>query len=88
VDDAPVAAADLYSDGRIAQVEEVATLPAHRGHGYASAVVLRAVEVALASGHDLVFLEADARDWPKDLYARLGFEEVGRTWSFLRTPTR
>jgi GNAT superfamily N-acetyltransferase len=82
----PVAAADLYSDGRIAQVEAVATLPTHRSLGYASAAVLRAVEEAQAAGHDLVFLEADAGDWPKELYTRLGFEEIGRTWTFLRTP--
>jgi GNAT superfamily N-acetyltransferase len=83
-----VAATELYSDGRIAQVEDVATLPAHRGRGHASAVVLRAVEEALAAGHDLVFLTADAGDWPRELYTRLGFEEAGRTWSFLRTPAR
>jgi ribosomal protein S18 acetylase RimI-like enzyme len=88
VDGAPVAAADLYSDGRVAQVETVATLPAYRDRGYASAVVLRAVEVAQSAGHDLVFIEADAGDWPKELYARLGFEEIGRTWSFLRTPAQ
>jgi GNAT superfamily N-acetyltransferase len=82
----PVAAADLYSGGRIAQVEAVATLPTHRGLGYASAVVLRAVEEAQSTGHDLVFLDADASDWPKELYGRLGFEEIGRTWSYLRTP--
>jgi GNAT superfamily N-acetyltransferase len=85
---APVAAADLYSEGRVAQVETVATLPAYRDRGYASAVVLRAVEEARTDGHDLVFIDADAGDWPKDLYARLGFEEIGRTWSFLRTPAR
>jgi GNAT superfamily N-acetyltransferase len=84
----PVAAADLYSDGRIAQVEAVATLPAHRGRGYASAVVQRAVEEALATGHDLVFLTALVDDWPKELYAHLGFEQVGQTWSFLRAPAK
>jgi hypothetical protein len=47
---------------------------------------MRAVEEALAAGHELVFLVADDDDWPKDLYARLGFETIGRTWSFLRTP--
>jgi ribosomal protein S18 acetylase RimI-like enzyme len=88
VDGVPVAATDLYSDGRIAQVENVATLPAHRGRGYASALVLRVVEEAQAGGHDLVFLTADVDDWPKDLYSRLGFEEVGRTWGFLRKPAR
>jgi predicted GNAT family acetyltransferase len=81
-----VSAAELYSDGRIAQIEDVATLPEHRRRGYASAVVLRVVEEALATGHDLVFLTALDDDWPKELYARLGFEEIGRSWSFLRAP--
>lgn len=85
VDGAPVAGAELFSDGRTAQVEHVTTLPAHRGRGYASALVLRAVEEALAAGHDFVFLETDDDGWPKELYARLGFEPIGRTWSFLRT---
>lgn len=86
VDGRPVAAAQLNSDGRIAEVDNVATLPAFRRRGYASAVVLRAVDEALAAGHDLVFLVAEDEDWPKELYARLGFETLGRTWSFLRTP--
>ena len=88
VDGAPVAAADLYSDGRIAQVETVATLPAYRGRGHASAVVLRAVEEAQSADHDLVFLTADAEDWPKELYVRLGFEQIGATWGFLRRPAQ
>lgn len=81
-----VAAADLYSDGATAQVEDVATLPAHRGHGHATAVVLRAVAEADRAGHDLVFLIADDNDWPKHLYSRLGFDEVGRKWTFLMAP--
>jgi GNAT superfamily N-acetyltransferase len=87
VDGEVAAAADLYSDGRTAQVEDVATLERHRGRGLASAVVLRAVEEALAAGHDFVFLVADDEDWPKELYARLGFGPLGRTWSFLKTPS-
>ena len=81
-----VSATDLYSDGRTAQVEDVVTSPEHRGRGYASAAVLRAVEEALAGGHDLVFLIADDRDWPKELYAGLGFVRIGRKWTFLRRP--
>jgi ribosomal protein S18 acetylase RimI-like enzyme len=85
VDKAPVSAAELYSDARVAQVEDVVTLPAYRGRGFASAVVLQAVEEALAAGSNLVFLVAADDDWPKELYGRLGFEVVGRTWSFLRS---
>ena len=79
-----VSATDLFSDERTAQVEEVATLPEHRGRGYASAVVQHAVNEALAAGHDFVFLTADVDDWPKELYRQLGFEDVGSKWAFLR----
>jgi GNAT superfamily N-acetyltransferase len=78
---------DLYLDGEIAQVEDVATVPEHRGRGYASAVVLRAVEEARAAGAKLVFLVADAEDWPKELYRRLGFDEIGANVKLLR-PTK
>lgn len=87
-DGKPVAATELYSDGRTAQIEDVVTLPDHRGRGYGRAVVLRAVDEALGAGHGFVFLRADEADWPKELYARLGFEGIGRTWSFLRAPAR
>jgi ribosomal protein S18 acetylase RimI-like enzyme len=75
---------DLYDDGRTAQIEDVATLAEHRGHGYASAVVLRALQEARQSGCDLVFLAADEDDWPKALYRRLGFDELGRYVKFIR----
>jgi predicted GNAT family acetyltransferase len=81
-----VSAADLYSDGRTAQVEDVVTSHEHRGRGYASSVVLHAVEEALAGGHEFVFLIADDGDWPKELYARLGFVPIGRKWTFLKRP--
>ena len=84
VDGEVLSATDLFSDGRTAQVEEVATLPEHRGRGYASAVVQRAVDEAFATGHDFVFLTADVDDWPKELYRQLGFEEVGSKWAFLK----
>jgi len=86
VEGEPVSAADLYSDGRTAQVEDVVTDPVYRGRGYASAVVLRAVREAEGSGDDFVFLIADDADWPKELYARLGFAPLGREWMFLRKP--
>jgi len=71
-----VSYSDLYRDGAVAQVEDVATLEPHRGRGYASAVVFRAVEEARRSGATLVFLVADAEDWPQQLYRRLGFDEL------------
>ena len=88
IDGAPVSAADLYSDGRTAQIEDVATLPAHRGRGFATAVVLHALNEAMRGGHDFVFLIADDRDWPKKFYAKLGFEAVGRKFAFLKPPAQ
>lgn len=78
----PVSAADVYSDGRTAQIEDVSTLGEHRGRGYASAVVMRALEEA-RQDHDFVFLTADSRDWPKELYRRLGFDSLGEKYAFL-----
>jgi ribosomal protein S18 acetylase RimI-like enzyme len=79
-----VAWTDLYLADGVAQIEDVATLPGHRGKGYATAVVLRAVEAARRAGAELVFLVADDEDWPKTLYARLGFDPVGLSYKFIR----
>jgi ribosomal protein S18 acetylase RimI-like enzyme len=83
VDGVPVSSTDLYSDGCTAQIEDVGTLPDHRGQGHASAVVIRALEEARAMGHEFVFLSADARDWPKELYRRLGFDGIGERYGYL-----
>jgi ribosomal protein S18 acetylase RimI-like enzyme len=74
----------LYSDGVVAQIEDVGTLKALRGRGLARAACSAALDAAVAAGNDLVFIVADADDWPKDLYARLGFDVVGRPWAFTR----
>ena len=37
-----------------------------------------------AAGHQVTFLWADENDWPKTLYAKLGFDVVGRRWRFRR----
>lgn len=76
VDGTPVAGACLYHDGAVAQVEDVATVPAHRNRGLARAVVLRCVEEARAAGAELAFLVANDGDWPKELYAKLGFDVI------------
>ncbi len=82
VDGEVVSYADLYQDGADAQVEDVGTLDEHRGRGYARAVVLAAIEAARREGAEFVFLVADANDWPKELYGRLGFDTVGNYTKF------
>jgi GNAT superfamily N-acetyltransferase len=76
--------ATLYSDGVVAQVEDVGTLKAMRRRGLARAACSAAIDAALEAGHELVFLVANDDDWPKELYGKLGFEPVGRPWAFTR----
>jgi ribosomal protein S18 acetylase RimI-like enzyme len=85
VDGEPVSWVECTRDGAVAQVEALATVEAHRGRGHASRVLLRAVEDARRAGADLVFLCADASDWPQRLYGRLGFDEIGRYAKFTRS---
>lgn len=77
---------ELYSEGGVGQIEGVITLEAFRERGLGTAVVGQALEESNRLGNDLHFLLADDNDWPKEWYRRMGFEEIGRTWSFLRKP--
>jgi len=81
-----VSACDLYARGEIAQIEAVITDGRHRNRGYARAVVLHAATEARRAGARLVFLQAEEDDWPKELYAKLGFDTVGALTLFLRRP--
>jgi ribosomal protein S18 acetylase RimI-like enzyme len=82
VDGEVVSYSDLYQDDTDAQIEDVGTLPEQRDRGYASAVVLAAIEAARRDGAEFVCLVADANDWPKELYRRLGFDTVGHYTKF------
>lgn len=72
---------------RVALIEEVGTLSAHRGRGLARAVVGAAVRAARHWGAELVVVPADADDWPQLMYARMGFASLVRQVSLtLRRP--
>jgi RimJ/RimL family protein N-acetyltransferase/predicted GNAT family acetyltransferase len=69
----------------VAQIEDVEVLLEYRGFGLGRALVQR----ALAEGRrvaDVVFLEALADDWPRELYAKLGFVGVGRRDFYTKLP--
>jgi GNAT superfamily N-acetyltransferase len=84
--DEPGCSCRLYSDGSVAQVDEVGTLEARRGRGYARATVAAAADAAAAHGCDPVFLLTDASDWPQHLYRKLGFDAIGAGYEFLKLP--
>lgn len=83
-DGSPTGMTLVLSGGGVAQVEDVYVVPEARGGGSGRALVTRAIDVARELGPELVFIVADDNDWPKQLYARLGFEPLGRTWMFHR----
>jgi ribosomal protein S18 acetylase RimI-like enzyme len=74
----------LYEENGIGQVDDVVTASPHRQRGYARAVVSAATRASLESGNEITFLVADDEDWPKELYAKLGYEPIGRRYEFTR----
>lgn len=84
VDGEPVSWVEMYRVGEVAQLEELATAEAFRGRGHASRVLMRALHAAREDAARLVFLCADACDWPQHLYRRLGFDDIGRFLKFKR----
>lgn len=73
---------ELRSDGRVAQIEDVNVLYEFRGRGLGRALVQHAS--GEAAGSEVVFLEALADDWPRELYARMGFDVVAERRLYTR----
>ena len=87
-DGSALAVTKLRTSGATTWVEDVYTVPEARGHGFARMLVTHATERARHAGGDLVFILADDDDWPKELYARIGFRPVGRAHVFHRAVGR
>jgi ribosomal protein S18 acetylase RimI-like enzyme len=82
----PACACRLYTHDGLGQVDEVGTLEARRRRGHARAAVAAAADAATADGCEQVFMVTDSADWPQELYRRLGFDEIGATYEFLKLP--
>jgi GNAT superfamily N-acetyltransferase len=83
----PASACCLLSGERIGQVEDVGTLASSRGQGLAKTVVRAALAASREAGHEHTFIVADADDWPRLLYGKLGFEPCGVLHVLRRPPT-
>ncbi|HEY0813624.1 MAG TPA: GNAT family N-acetyltransferase [Pseudonocardia sp.] len=81
-----VAAALLKIDGATAVLDALGTGEAHRGRGHGDALVTEALALAAAAGCDVLGLDADAGDWPRQWYARRGFTEASRSWFATTSP--
>lgn len=71
-EDLPVGTARLLDDGHVGRM---AVLPAWRGRGIGTALLRRAVELAIAGGRPHAFLHAQCAAIP--FYERLGFRAEG-----------
>ncbi len=85
----PASMATLFLDPdvggrRVALIDSVATLRAHRERGLAKAAVSAAIRAAGAWGAQLIALPADADDWPQLMYVSLGFTALGHQLTFTR----
>jgi hypothetical protein len=86
-DGEPASACRLLARDGIGQVEDVGTLAPSRNRGLARAVTLAAAGASKRDGNELTYLGALANDWPRLLYAKLGFDEVGGAYDFKRRPS-
>jgi GNAT superfamily N-acetyltransferase len=78
----------VRADGAEAQVEDVVVLAPYRGRGYGRAIVAAATRAALEASPTLLFIVADADDWPQALYERLGYATAGGLGVYLRFAPR
>lgn len=69
-------------EGGLALIDEVGTLKAHRRRGFGRAVVAAALEAARRARCAPILIPADAEDWPRGLYERMGFEPLGTQVTF------
>ncbi len=76
---------ELRERGGVAQIEDVEVLAPFRGRGLGRAVVQAALQEGLRA-NDVVWLEALADDWPRELYAKLGFRVVARRDVYTKLP--
>ncbi len=85
VGDEIAGACEVYARNGVAQIENVEVAAEFRGRGLGRALVQHALDEARRDA-DLVFLEALADDWPRELYAKLGFVAVDRLDVYTRLP--
>jgi hypothetical protein len=67
-----------------AKITEIGLLERSRGHGAGRGVVWATAVAARRARSPLVFVEAQDEEWDKSVYRRVGFDELGATYRFIR----
>lgn len=76
LDGQPVGTARIRElDTRTAKIERLAVLPLARGKGIGRNLMEKAIDVAAKKNYEKVII--NAQEYVKDLYIKLGFEQVG-----------
>jgi hypothetical protein len=83
----PASACVLFGGAGICQVEDVGTVASERGRGLAQSVVMATLAEAQSADPEVIYLAADADDWPRLMYEKLGFSGVGEVHVLLRRDT-
>ncbi len=84
LDGVPASAAGLLLTPCGASLQSLATAPALRRRGVASALVREVVARGLEAGAPYVSLLTDSEDRPKGLYKKLGFQQVGEVHEYIQ----
>ena len=74
----------LRVKGDVAKLTEAEALARSSGRGVGRAVIAEAVLAARRDGAKLVFVETEDEDWAKWTYHRMGFDEAGKLYLFVR----
>lgn len=83
-DDRVIGWCRVYDDHGVTEIDGVGVLPDRRGSGLGRELLEGVLD--RVSSDRLLFLCADAEDWPKELYGRLGFDTVGERLSATKAP--
>ncbi|WP_143073679.1 GNAT family N-acetyltransferase [Actinokineospora terrae] len=83
-----IARGELYIADGVAQFENVIVRPEHREKGLGRQLVLEALHRSAAAGADVWFLIAQAEDWPRGWYERLGYRSGPVVHVYQRMPSR
>ena len=67
-----------------AKLVEVQALARAQGHGVGRATIWHTAHAAARAGHTPVFVECADEEWAKSVYRRLGFDDAGKVYRFVR----
>lgn len=83
VDGIPAGKCEVFINDGILRIESLLVEKSYRNKGVASSIVYKVKEFAIQHGIAMIYLMADESDTPKQMYAKMGFQTLGReSWLF------